>query len=327
LHSTRTPLRALVLGGFVPAGLALAIAVPATGALAAPSREELQRQIRQSSTALEQVVEEYNTVNAALSRSRAAAAEIAERLKPLAAEYAAAVDAVGLLAADAYKTGRIGTLGALLDSGSAGGLLSRATALDQMARSRRAAIDAVAGRRAALQVEQRKRDALVASQAAQQQTLAARKAKITKDLDGLYALRKQVYGSASETGSASTATPPAVPGKAGVAVRFAYAALGKPYVWAASGPDGYDCSGLVLAAWRAAGGPTLTHASSVQWNETARVSRAQLQPGDLVFYSDLGHVALYVGNDQVIHAPTFGEVVKLASVDMMPPYGYGRVRL
>ena len=64
----------------------------------------------------------------------------------------------------------------------------------------------------------------------------------------------------------------------------------------------------------------------MQYEETSRISRSQLQPGDLVFYSDLGHVALYVGSGKVIHAPTFGEVVKISSVDMMTPYGYGRVR-
>ena len=114
-------------------------------------------------------------------------------------------------------------------------------------------------------------------------------------------------------------------GKAGVAVRYAYNAIGTPYVWAAEGPNGYDCSGLTLAAWKAAG-KSLPHNAAMQWDKVAHISRSQLAAGDLVFYSGLGHVALYVGGGQVIHAPTFGESVKLASVDMMTPYGYGRVR-
>ena len=113
-------------------------------------------------------------------------------------------------------------------------------------------------------------------------------------------------------------------GKAGVAVRYAYNAIGTPYVWAAEGPNGYDCSGLTLAAWRAAG-KSLPHNAAMQWDKVAHIGRGSLQPGDLVFYSGLGHVALYVGSGKVIHAPTFGESVKLASVDMMSPYGYGRV--
>jgi peptidoglycan DL-endopeptidase CwlO len=115
-----------------------------------------------------------------------------------------------------------------------------------------------------------------------------------------------------------------VSGNAGVAVRYAYGAIGKPYAWAAEGPDSYDCSGLTLASWRAAG-KSLPHNAAMQWDVVSHISRSSLRPGDLVFYSGLGHVAIYVGNSQVIHAPTFGETVRLASVDMMTPYGYGRV--
>jgi len=63
----------------------------------------------------------------------------------------------------------------------------------------------------------------------------------------------------------------------------------------------------------------------MQWNQVTHINRSQLLPGDLVFYSGLGHIAIYVGGGNVIHAPTFGEPVQQAKVDMMPPYGYGRV--
>ena len=138
-------------------------------------------------------------------------------------------------------------------------------------------------------------------------------------------MREEAYGSATSSGSSYSGKIPSVSGKAGVAVRYAYNAIGTPYVWAAEGPNGYDCSGLTLAAWRAAG-KSLPHNAAMQWDKVAHIGRGSLQPGDLVFYSGLGHVALYVGSGKVIHAPTFGESVKLASVDMMSPYGYGRVR-
>jgi cell wall-associated NlpC family hydrolase len=78
-----------------------------------------------------------------------------------------------------------------------------------------------------------------------------------------------------------------------------------------------------MAAWAAAG-VSLPHNAAEQWGVVSHISRGALQPGDLVFYLGLGHVAIYVGNNQVIHAPQAGEDVKLASVDMLTPYGYGR---
>jgi cell wall-associated NlpC family hydrolase len=318
--------RTFALRALVIVGVACALTLPASSAAAAPSLEEIERQIRTLSAEMTRVVEEYNTANVRLSRIRAAAAEAAARLPAAEAEADAAVAEIGDLMARAYMTGEIGAVRALLDAGSANRLLDRAAALDQVARIRNAQLAQATAAQARAEEEKRKLDELLAAETATQQTLAAKKAQIEKDLSRLYALREQAYGAARESASGQPAPPPPpVSGAAGVAVRYAYAALGKPYEWAADGPDSYDCSGLTMAAWRAAG-KSLSHSASIQYRETARISRSQLQPGDLVFYNNLGHVAIYVGNGQVIHAPTFGEVVKLASVDMMPPYGYGRVR-
>ena len=92
-----------------------------------------------------------------------------------------------------------------------------------------------------------------------------------------------------------------------------------------AGAQVIDCSGLIEAAWGAAG-RSLPHNAAMQWNVVAHISRSQLALGDLVFYDGLGHVAMYVGNNQIIHAPHAGTVVQLASIDIMTPYGYGRVR-
>lgn len=315
-------MRALVLGG-----VALGLAIPASAAVAEPSLQDIEQQIKTSSTQLEKIVEDYNKINAQLTASRAQAAQITAQLAPLQAQYDAALSAVQDMAASAYKTGQAASASALLGSGSAGGLLDRLTALDQVARTQSAETASLASARVAVEQQKRKLDDLVAAQAAAQAGLAARTAKIEKDLSRLYELRKQAYGAAQESpaasGSGSGSSAPYVPGKAGIAVKYAYGALGKPYVWGADGPNGYDCSGLTMAAWRAAG-VQLSHQAAMQWQEVAHISRSQLRPGDLVFYDGLGHVAIYVGNSKVIHAPTFGEVVKIVSVDIMTPYGYGR---
>ena len=108
-------------------------------------------------------------------------------------------------------------------------------------------------------------------------------------------------------------TPAAPPsGGAATAVAYARAQLGKPYVFATAGPDTFDCSGLTMAAWAAAG-VRMPHYSGSQATMFAKVGWDQLQPGDIVvFYSDLHHVGLYIGGGMMIHAPQTGDVVKIA---------------
>ncbi|MEU6082206.1 C40 family peptidase [Streptomyces sp. NPDC047108] len=112
--------------------------------------------------------------------------------------------------------------------------------------------------------------------------------------------------------------------RAAQAVTYAQSALGKPYVWGATGPSGYDCSGLTQAAWRAAG-VSLPRTTYTQINSGQRISRSQLAPGDLVFfYSGVSHVGLYIGGGQMIHAPRPGAPVRVAPIDEMPFSGATR---
>jgi cell wall-associated NlpC family hydrolase len=118
---------------------------------------------------------------------------------------------------------------------------------------------------------------------------------------------------------AAAATPAAQ-----VVVDTAMAQLGKPYVWGGAGPNSYDCSGLTQYAFAAAG-VTLPHSSRMQSTMGAPVSRDALQPGDLVFfYSPVSHVGIYIGNGQMVHAPTAGDVVKVSSFDFMPGFNSAR---
>ncbi|MFI2778253.1 C40 family peptidase [Streptomyces sp. ALB3] len=113
--------------------------------------------------------------------------------------------------------------------------------------------------------------------------------------------------------------------RAAQAVAFAYGAIGKPYVWGATGPSSFDCSGLTQAAWRAAG-VSLPRTTYTQINAGQRVSRSELAPGDLVFfYPGVTHVGLYIGGGQMIHAPRPGAPVRIAPVSEMPFAGATRV--
>ena len=117
---------------------------------------------------------------------------------------------------------------------------------------------------------------------------------------------------------AAAAAARAADPRAARAVAFAYAALGKPYVWGATGPSAFDCSGLTQAAWKA-GGVALPRTTYTQISSGPRVDRSQLAPGDLVFfYSGVSHVGLYVGDGKMIHAPHPGAPVRIAPIDQMP---------
>ncbi|MEV6549305.1 NlpC/P60 family protein [Streptomyces sp. NPDC051597] len=130
--------------------------------------------------------------------------------------------------------------------------------------------------------------------------------------------------SASGAPVSAPAGLPAPSGRAAAAVAYAYGALGKPYVWGATGPSAFDCSGLTQAAWGAAG-VSLPRTTYTQINSGARVSRSGLAPGDLVFfYSGISHVGLYVGGGQMIHAPHPGAPVRIAPIDQMPFAGATR---
>jgi cell wall-associated NlpC family hydrolase len=312
-------LRALVL-----TGLSISLVVPATGALAEPSASELTQQIDKSSGELEKVVESYNRLNEEKKKTKAAADTLAAKMAPLEQQLGKAHADLGRMAATAYKSGGLSGASALL-GGESDTFVSRLGALDQLARDRQEQVAGYTASRQRYDAEKSRLDTALTRQNAQVKELGDRKKKIEADLNKLYAMRKTVYGSATSASGGYSGRIPNVLGSAGTAVRYAYGAIGKPYVWAAEGPGGYDCSGLTLAAWRAAG-KSLPHNTAMQWDAVTHVSRGSLQPGDLVFYSGMGHVALYVGGGKVIHAPTFGESVKLAGVDVMSPAGYGRVR-
>jgi peptidoglycan DL-endopeptidase CwlO len=125
--------------------------------------------------------------------------------------------------------------------------------------------------------------------------------------------------------------PPADTSAADKAIAYAYDQIGKPYQWGSSGPGSFDCSGLTMRAWEQ-GGVTLSHWSVAQARETTRVSYADLQPGDLIFWSNNGepsgtyHVALYVGDRKMIHAPSSGKTVEVQDVFYWEsPSFYGRI--
>ncbi|MEU3334301.1 NlpC/P60 family protein [Streptomyces sp. NPDC006668] len=159
-------------------------------------------------------------------------------------------------------------------------------------------------RLAAIEKKQREEAARKAAELAQQQAAARKAQEGTTSQDGT---------SSSDPGTTDT-TDSSYAAKAAKALAFARAQIGKPYVWGATGPGSYDCSGLTQAAWKAAG-VDLPRTTYDQVNAGTTVSLADARPGDLIFfYDDISHVGVYIGNGMMIHAPKPGAYVREESI-------------
>ncbi|MFE2537467.1 NlpC/P60 family protein [Streptomyces sp. NPDC059371] len=160
-------------------------------------------------------------------------------------------------------------------------------------------------------IEKKKRDqaAAKAAELAKQQAAAEKAARAQPSSDSTDA-----PAAGSTTGSSTGSTATGSSSKAAEALAFARAQVGKPYVWGATGPDSYDCSGLTQAAWKAAG-VSLPRVTYDQVNAGTTVSLADARPGDLVFfYDDISHVGVYIGDGMMIHAPKPGAYVREESI-------------
>ena len=128
----------------------------------------------------------------------------------------------------------------------------------------------------------------------------------------------------AHTAVATSASATAVSSAAQTAVNTALAQVGDRYVYGATGPNSFDCSGLTTFSYKAAG-VSLPRTSKAQSGFGAPVSKANLQPGDLVFfYSPVSHVAMYIGNGQIVHALNSSKPVQVMKLDSMPSYAGAR---
>ena len=203
-------------------------------------------------------------------------------------------------------------------------------AADRLAADRDAAAAAASVQQATLGRVRHEVSRLIAEDEAKAAAAAARRVRLAAaTLAAAAAKRPVARPTPGASGAPAAPHPPVVGGGspaagAGLAVAEAARQLGKPYEWAGAGPDSFDCSGLTMWAWRAAG-VQLSHSAEYQFSETHRVELTDLRPGDLVFFGDpIHHVGIYVGGDTMIEAPHTGAVVRYATIWRADLIGAGR---
>ncbi|MBA3338554.1 MAG: C40 family peptidase [Geodermatophilaceae bacterium] len=286
--------------------------------------EILQEEQNQAQVVLDQHIAQATSSTVALGQVNAQLAEIDGRVRGVARS--------------AFAGDRLGSFAAILTSGSPQEFLDRVNTLEFISGRDTVVLAEATQAHAEAQALSDAADAAVSASQAAVTDMAARRTDLETQIttyQGLYAQLSSSERDAVSGGSGGGQAPPgqiqAPPGQiiapseaARIAVETAYAQLGDPYVWAAAGPDAFDCSGLTMFSYAAAG-VSLPHSSSMQSTMGVPVSRDELQPGDLIFtYDPVSHVGIYVGDGMMIHAYRSGTPVSLDPYDPWGAYNFAR---
>ncbi len=311
---------------FVGAALTMiTIGAPVVSATAdpEPTLKELTKEVEDLYVEIETVTEEYNGEKVRLKEAQRSAELAKTTLAKSEAELAGLREKAGLFAQNSYMTGGANGFGLMNAADPDTYLDVAATTYALQLQSGEEVLQV----EKAMETAQRAREGAKARQdevAKLLKSLDARTDKIRrlvkKTESSLY---RQVAGQVRRPSRLDL--PVVGDGKAAQAVRWALTQQLKPYVWGAEGPNSYDCSGLVMAAYQRVG-ISLPHYTGDQWTAGTHVSKEDLRPGDLVFfYNDLHHVGLYIGGGYMVHAPQTGDVVRVATIATRPFAGAVRI--
>lgn len=327
-----------------PVSLAIVGATAALAAIAGPiavghaepqlTISQAQARIAALNTQAEKITEAYDAAREHLTTLRRQQSVAARQLDSDKRQLASVQSTIAATANATYRTGGFGQfiLGMANDPQS---FLDQTATLDALSRNQAQQFASALAAGHAVKVDQASYNAQAAAVRTSLSTISGQRAHIQsllaqakQVLDSLQAAARarlaaaQAAEAAHQTALRASYNGPAS-GQAAVAVRFAYAQLGKPYQYGAAGPGSYDCSGLTMAAWGAAG-VALPHNAAMQQSMVHPVSSADAQPGDLVFFgSPAYHVGMYIGGGRMIAAPHTGTVVQIQAV-YSGVSGYGR---
>lgn len=302
------------------------------------------------------VVEEYNATHEELTSLQGQIGEAAIEVRAIENRMASKEKAAVEVAVELYKSGRAGTLEAVLSAESIAEMETRLDYLSSSERAHARIFESLSVDRAVLEGKIADLEEARAKAAAKERQLEGLRAdiesKVADQRDEIGELTAAIeraerreaareaaarqaaadaaettQSSAPSTSSLSSAPVPSVAAaspNAQVAVVAALSQVGQPYSWGAAGPDSYDCSGLTMWAWGQAG-VSLPHNSGMQYSATPRVAQSDLQPGDLLFFgSPIHHVGMYIGNGQMVESPYTGSQVRVGSAIRSDYVGAGR---
>jgi peptidoglycan DL-endopeptidase CwlO len=319
--------RAALVGVAVLAAIGLTTAVTqSAGALPQPSIDQVQAKINSLTSQFNQADQQYDNAQQQLTAAKARLATVNKQLASEEATFKSAQQKVVQIADSSYEDSAQTSLAGLLAAASPGQVLAEASIVLQLTDTRTLETQtflAAATELSNVQQEQQRTEQGVAELAAQNShtknhilsLLNAQKAI----LDSLTAQQQAAVdtGTSNGGGGSTTAkyTGPTTT-QADKAVQFVFDQLGCPYVFGSTGPcsDGFDCSGLVMSAWASAG-VTIPRDTYEQWAALPHIPVSEIQPGDLLYYNDVGHVAMYVGGGMIIDAPTSGQDVREIPMD------------
>ena len=311
----------------VLAGLLMALSLAGTGH-ADPSPSEIEAQIDAQWNQLEPAIEAHNKAKSELDANKAKSQQLEAQLAPLRLQVDLALSRVSGISVHYYRGGKASRLNSLLDNGSPTEMVDQLTLIDHIARTELSEIKDVIALKRQYETVKKPLDALLTEETKQEADLAAKEQAINDQIKSLNDLRLKVYGTTLSAGNPRAAACPYdyTPDAGGRAAKIACSEIGKRYVFGAEGPTTFDCSGLTMYAWaHANAGVNLRHYTQWQYEDTKRITKDQLRPGDLVFYySDLHHIGMYVGGGWLVNAPHTGDVVRMKRFDDGPISGYGR---
>ncbi len=295
------------------------------------SADQAKAQVHDLLQQAEVASEAYNAAEERLRQMQRTASQMQDTVIREQASLNALVSQMGVVAAAQYRSAGMDQSLALMLSDNPETYLEQASSLDQLTQQQASMLGQIREQRRRLDQDKREATEQLAAMDQTAKVLAQRRDDVQNTLrqsqrllNSLTAPQRAEVDQALGIGSSSAAQDTApvnvgpVSGRAAKAVAVALAQRGKPYRWAASGPSSFDCSGLMVYAWGAAG-VDLPRTSEEQLHAGTHVTLAQAQPGDLIiYYSGASHVGMYIGNGQMVHAPHTGADVRVASVTEMP---------